>query len=101
MFGTIFLRESMFKQNDIVRLLRIDRVKYLSGPKCRPASPKGEWVIVGGLEREQDLVLAKDATIIRIPISDVTKIADYDLDVVIEAVRNAKPVFKKTGPLRK
>jgi hypothetical protein len=81
----------MFRQNDIVRLKDEKRVKYVSGPKGRPATPKGDWIVVGSIGA--DLMLAKDNTIIRIPMVDVVLVAVYDIRRILKAVDNAKPVF--------
>jgi len=67
-----------YRQFDIVRLLRIDKVKYMSGPRGRAASPKGEWSIVGFVDGEA--VVAKQGTIIRIPVGDIVRIAEYSKD---------------------
>lgn len=81
----------MFRQNDIVRLTNEKRVKYVSGPKGRPATPKGDWIVVGSIGA--DLLLAKDNTVIRIPAVDVALVAAYRMDKFLKAVDDAKPVF--------
>jgi hypothetical protein len=81
----------MFRQNDIVRLKDEKHVKYVSGPKGRPATPKGDWIVVGSMGA--DLMLARNNTIIRIPMVDVVKIASYDMGRILKAVDDAKPVF--------
>lgn len=65
-----------YAQFDVVRLVHIKNVKYLSGPPGRVTSPKGEWTIVGFVDR--DAVLAKQSTLIRVPVGDVVRIAEYD-----------------------
>ena len=75
-----------YRQFDIVRLIHTRRVKYLSGPSERAASPKGEWSIVGFVER--DAVLAKQSTIIRVPVGDIERIAEYDKKVLVDKLKN-------------
>jgi hypothetical protein len=87
----ISLRELMFRQNDIVRLKDEKRVKYVSGPKGRSATPKGDWIVVGSIGA--DLILARDNTIIRIPMVDVVLVAAYSMEKILKAVDDAKPVF--------
>jgi len=81
----------MFRQNDIVRITNEKKVSYVSGPKGRPAMPRGEWIVVGSMKA--DLILAKDNTIIRIPAIYVSLVASYDMGRILKAVEDAKPVF--------
>jgi hypothetical protein len=61
-------------------------VKYLSGPSGLPANPNGNWSIVGFIE--SDAMLAKDSTIIRIPLSDIKKIGSYSINSIIDKMFN-------------
>jgi len=74
------------KRYDIVRLTRFDRVGWVSGPASRPATPRGNWIVVAGVEGDKFL-LAKDETLIKIPIEDVFKVADYDLNEIITTIK--------------
>lgn len=76
-----------YRQFDVVRLIHTRRVKYLSGPSERATAPKGEWSIVGFVER--DAVLAKQSTLIRVPVGDIERIAEYDKKVLIDKLKNA------------
>jgi hypothetical protein len=82
----------MLKQLDFVELINGRIVKYVSGPKGRAASPKGHWSVVGFIGT--DVILAKDQTIIRVPFSNVRKIASYDVKKVLERVETAGQYFK-------
>lgn len=75
-----------YRQFDVVRLIHTRRVKYLSGPSERATAPKGEWSIVGFVER--DAVLAKQSTIIRVPVGDIERIAEYDKKVLVDKLKN-------------
>jgi hypothetical protein len=68
----------MHKLFDIVRLKQVNNVSFVSGPQNNPASPQGDWKVVGGVGGRQ-LMLAKDDTIILIPPEDVVIVAEYDL----------------------
>ena len=68
----------LFKKFDVVQILSVKNVKFVSGPKNRPASPHGNWSVVGFVK--SDLMLAKDSTIALVPPDAVRKIAAYDLD---------------------
>ena len=79
--------EIQYAQFDVVRLLHIKNVKYLSGPPGRATSPKGEWTIVGFVDR--DAVLAKQSTLIRVPVGDVVRIAEYDKKLFYSRLKQA------------
>lgn len=74
----------MYKQFDMVHILTTKGIRYLSGPQGAPANPNGNWSIIGFIEN--DVMLAKDSTIVRVPVSDVRKIGSYDLDKIINKV---------------
>lgn len=76
----------MIKRFDIIRLKTTKRVTWLSGPASRPASPQGNWSVVAGLEDDY-IMIAKDETVAKIPVSDVFKVADYDIKHAIGAMR--------------
>lgn len=81
-----------YRQFDIVRLRHTKNIKYLSGPRGRATSPKGEWSIVGFIDREA--ILAKQNTIIRVPVSDIARIAEYNKDALLDKLRNVgKPTI--------
>ena len=79
--------EPIYRQFDVVRLLKTDSVTYLCGPSGRATAPKGEWTVVAFVEG--DMILAKQSTIVRVSPSDVVKIADYDLGLFVEGLQQA------------
>ena len=105
----------MIKRLDVVRILTIKNIKWVSGPAGRPASPQGEWSVSGA--NGSLLLLAKDETIIQIPYNDVAVVAEYDIQRVINNVRkvrqmsdigeknesgeSAKETQKRSGPKRR
>lgn len=78
----------MLKQFDIVRILSTKNIKFLSGPPGNPASPQGEWSVVGFVAT--DVIIAKDQTIVRAPLSAVTKIASYNTANIVIKGANLK-----------
>ena len=80
----------MWQRFDIVQILTTKNVKYLSGPSGRPADPLGNWSVIGNLPGKATLLLAKDETVIAVPIIDVRKVASYDLQKAIDAVKKVK-----------
>jgi len=78
----------MFKQLDMVELITTKNIEYMSGPPNANISPHGQWSVVGNLGEE--LLLAKDLTIIRVLHTDVRKIADYDINKAIERKNDGK-----------
>lgn len=75
-----------YRQFDVVRLIHTKNVRYMSGPPERATSPKGEWSIIGFIET--DAILAKQSTVIRIPTSDIERIAEYDRQALVDRLKN-------------
>lgn len=71
---------------DQVRLLTTRNVSYLSVPESKKsesskkAEPGGIWSVAGVVDN--DLLLVKNNVTIRIPTTDVLKIADYTLEKI-------------------
>lgn len=78
----------LIKRFDLVRLKTIKNVVWVSGPSGRPATPQGLWSVVGNVGKI--LFIAKDETIAQIPVSDVLKVADYDLDSVLSRIKQVR-----------
>lgn len=69
----------MLKQFDIVRILTVKNIHFMSGPPGKPTDPNGYWSVVGFIG--SDIVIAKDQTIVRAPLSAVSKVAAYKRDI--------------------
>ena len=74
-------------QFDVVQLKTVTRVKYLSGPRGYTTSPQGNWTVVSRVDN--DVIIAKDNTLIRVPVSDVRVVAVYSIDNVMNNIINA------------
>lgn len=81
------MKSDILNQFDVVKLVHTKNVKYLSGPPGRPTAPKGDWTIVGFVDKE--CILAKQSTIIRVPPSDIILIATYNTTVLNQKVTKA------------
>ena len=79
----------MWRKFDIVQLTTTRNIKFLSGPPGRPAKPTGSWSVVGNLPGAK-LMIAKDETIVIIPITDVRKVGSYDLNKSIEDIKKIR-----------
>lgn len=77
----------MFKQLDIVQILTTKRIRYLSGPEGHTTNPNGNWSIVGFVGSEA--VLSKENTLVRVPLSDIQKVASYSVDRFVEQLSSA------------
>jgi hypothetical protein len=86
----------MIKRFDIVVLKTTENVKWMSGPAGRPALPKGHWIVTA-LGQKNQAILAKDETLIQIPIDDIIKVSEYDLGKVIKAIKSIKPETVNLG----
>lgn len=71
-------------QLDIVQLKNANRVKFLSGPKNYTTSPHGNWTVVGFIA--DDAILAKDQTIIKVPMSDLRIVGIYSIDDTLNKI---------------
>lgn len=78
----------MLKQFDIVRIISVKGIKFVSGPAGKPADPNGYWSIVGFIG--SDIIIAKDETIVRAPLSAVSKIASYERNIARSEKKHGK-----------
>ena len=60
---------------DMVQLLTVRGIDFVSGPAGRPATTHGNWSVVGISGGK--VILAKDETIIMAPVKNVRRIAKY------------------------
>jgi hypothetical protein len=67
-----------FNRFDQVQIRTSRNVKYLSALPGTNISPKGVWSVIG-VVADSELMITKDNVIVRIPCSDVLKVADYNL----------------------
>ena len=77
----------MFKHRDIVQILTTKRIRYLSGPSGQPASPHGNWSIIGFVE--SDVLISKGKTLVRVPLTDIKKVASLDANSFYERIKDA------------
>jgi hypothetical protein len=75
----------IIQQLDQVEVLTIKRVKWLSTKPGYSPSPHGRWSVVGLIDGEA--ILAKDNTLIRIPLSDIRKVCAHDQAQVIDCLK--------------
>jgi len=80
----------MIGRFDLVKLRTAKHVSYLSGPAGRPASPDGNWIVVARVADTNFLVCCKEGTTIQVPGDDVVKVADYNLQVGLDALKGIK-----------
>jgi len=69
----------LLKQFDIVKILSVKNIRFVSGPPGKRAAPQGYWSVVGFIG--SDILIAKDETIVRAPLSAVSKVAAFDKNV--------------------
>jgi len=73
----------MLKQLDIVHIVTTRNVRYVSGPPGAIPDPNINWTVAGNIGT--DLLLSGNGVVIRIPVSDVKKIADYNPEALLGA----------------
>jgi len=92
--------EVKYQQFDQVRLLTTRNIKYLSAPPdmVNP-SPKGIWSVAAVIEQEnrQDLLVVRNNVTIRVPATDVLKIAAYDLAAITASLGNFRYGKREAG----
>lgn len=86
----------MWKRFDKVVLLTTKNIKWLSAPAGKPDNPKGYWIIVGNIPGTGEVILAKNKTMVKVPISDISKRFDYDIDKFMKRVSEVKS-YKHLG----
>lgn len=92
------MADPLIKQLDLVELLTVKNVSYLSAKPGHAPSTHGKWTVVGILAGN-DILLSKEEALIRIPLTDIRKVESYDIHKVIEnlkKVNNGKKIRQKT-----
>jgi hypothetical protein len=77
----------MLKQFDVIQIMTTKRIRYVSGPPGHSASPSGNWSVIGFVG--SDVMAAKDNTVVRVPVSDIRKIANYDMKGIQQQIMDA------------
>ena len=77
----------MLKHRDVVQIITTKRIIYVSGPSGQACNPKGNWIIVGFIGNEA--LIAKDSTLVKVPVSDVRKIASFGSETFAKLIANA------------
>jgi hypothetical protein len=67
-----------FNSLEIVQLITTQNVKFMSGPAGQKPDPNYYWSIVGFVG--DDVILAKESTIIRVPTTDIRRVGTYSVD---------------------
>lgn len=80
----------MIKRFDLVIIKTIKNVHWLSGPASRPASPRGIWSVVAGVEGMSKVMLARNETACIVPIEDIELAVDYDIDKAVQSIKNVR-----------
>lgn len=75
------IRISRFDQ---VRLLSTKNINYLSAPPATKVDPSGIWTVSAVVGDE--LLLVKKNAVIKAPVANVLKIADYDITRMTEVL---------------
>lgn len=90
----------MIKRFDLVKLRTTENVHWMSGPAGRPASTQSIWSVVAGVEGDK-LMLSSDQTLIIIPVVDVIKVGDYDLEHTLSYLKSRCILRRKPEETKK
>lgn len=72
------------KQFDLVQLYTTKNIRYLVAPPGHTPNPHGLWSVIGNLGK--DLLVCKDGTTCRVPVSDVTPVGPSPADKLLEQI---------------
>lgn len=72
---------------DLVQIITVANVRWLSGPKGTKPSPHGYWSISHFIG--SDAIIAKDGTLVRIPVSDIRRVGSMTLNHVFQQLSDA------------
>ena len=78
------MKRSTFEQFDLVKLNTTRRVKWMMDVSGDTPDPSGAWTIVCLYPKNGMLLIQKGSALVRIPASDVTKVANYDIESVFD-----------------
>ncbi|MDP1712587.1 MAG: hypothetical protein Q8K86_09030 [Candidatus Nanopelagicaceae bacterium] len=84
------MADPQFRQFDVVQIITTKNIKFCSGPKNRPATPHGNWTVIGFVK--SDLMLAKDSTVVLAPLDAVRRVAAYDLESFFDKVKKTRKI---------
>lgn len=73
------------RSSDIIQLITTKNIKYLSSPAGKATTPQGNWIVTGFIKNE--VVATKEGTIIKVPISDIRKVASYSIDELLNNLK--------------
>ena len=79
--------DDMLKAMDVVQLKTTKRIRFMSGPPGQVTKPHGNWSIVGFIGSEA--IIAKENTIVRVPVDDITKVLSMDVSELINVMARA------------
>ena len=82
------MKRTTYERFDLVSLVTTKNVKWLIDLPGKMPDPKGAWSIICIFPKSYELLLQKDSALIRAPISDVRKIANYEIGKVFEELEN-------------
>lgn len=57
----------------------------MSSPAGKATTPQGNWIVTGFIKNE--VVATKEGTIIKVPISDIRKVASYSIDELLNNLK--------------
>jgi hypothetical protein len=63
------------KQFDIVQIISVDGISFLSGPKNTAVSPHGFWSVIGIIAGE--VLISKGGALVKAPIACIKKVASH------------------------
>jgi len=83
------MRRTTYEQFDMVALLTTRNVNWMIDLPGHTPDPKGVWSVVCAFPSTGTLLVQKGNALAKVPASDVTKLANYDLKKVFKALEGS------------
>lgn len=92
------MKRTTFQQFDSVYILTTKNVEWRCDSPGVSTDPSGVWSIVATMPSNGHLLIQKDNALVRIPASDVRRVANYDVETVFEKLEDInKKYFKESN----
>ena len=92
------MKRTTFEQFDVVSLITTKNVKWMIDLPGRVPDPDGSWTIVCTYPASGLLLLQKGTAMIRVPASDVRKLANYNVQRVFDKLDTISKKYRQREP---
>lgn len=83
------MKRSTFEQFDMVRITTTRNVEWMIDVPGKIPDPNGIWSIICTYPQTGELLIQKDTAIIKIPVIDVIKVANFSVGTVFDKLEKS------------